>query len=324
MPVPVWAGPLPRLAVPMLAAARARVRRDRRGPSTRMVLFNPHPIQVQALRIARRFQRGFRPTKVAGKPVPPASIFSKINFDSVPAFVLSAEIGHSTEYGDLIDDLCQRGYLKKHLGYPKCVIPRMEYMGEDGTRVYVHDEDWGEIDVLPPNAKLFRRHLGGFSGRVTLQVPVPAGAMVKPSKPTGKAPKVKRRGGSAAQGFCYELLPEGFKLLDEVEGAPDGQALTIGEPKQKQPGWQRLVIARSDTGDDLARLDGKEYRLTGANDATFLEQLQGKHGEPVLGTTLETQCSERPARIYDRLPRAIQRIIDKPGRRTGKKGYRML
>jgi hypothetical protein len=190
--------------------------------------FKPHPIQVQALRIARRFQRGFRPTKIAGKPVAPASIFSGIKFDSVPAFVLSAEIGHLPGRDHLIDELCQRGYLRKHHGYPKCMYPRMEYVTEDGTRVYVHDEDWGEIDVLSPNSTRFRRHLGAFSGRVTLRVPLPAGANVKPSKPTGKAPKVKRRGGSAAQGVCYEILPDGFKLLDEIEGPCDGEALTGG------------------------------------------------------------------------------------------------
>jgi len=97
-----------------------------------------------------------------------------------------------------------------------------------------------------------------------------------------------------------------------------------GKRQGKQPAWQRLVIVKSDTGDDIARLDGKEHRLTGASDATFLELLQKQQGGPILSGTLERSCGGRPARIHARLPKAIQRIIDKPGQRTGKKGYRML
>jgi hypothetical protein len=93
---------------------------------------------------------------------------------------------------------------------------------------------------------------------------------------------------------------------------------------RRTAGVERLQIIRSDTGDDLARLDGEEYRLTGANDAVFLEELQKRKGKPILAQSLERACGERPSRIYGRLPRPIQRTIDKPGLRTGKKGYRML
>jgi hypothetical protein len=189
--------------------------------------FKPHPIQVQALRIAKRFQRGLRPTRVAGKPV--GEHFRGIKFCSVPAFVLSAEIGHVPDRDDLIDELCQRGYLVKHDGYPKCPYVPMEYETEDGARVFVHDEDWCQIDVLPHNAKFFRRHVGGFSGQISLRVPSPAGANVKPSKSTVKAPKARRRRDPAGQGDCYEIMPDGFKLLDELD---DPVTLTVARANQ--------------------------------------------------------------------------------------------
>jgi len=120
---------------------------------------------------------------------------------------------------------------------------------------------------------------------------------------------------------CYRLTEKGLVVVRaqaELAGEKNGKR------QGKQPAWQRLVIVKSDTGDDIARLDGKEHRLTGASDATFLELLQRQQGGPILSATLERSCDDRPARVYARLPKAIQRIIDKPGQRTGKKGYRML
>lgn len=168
------------------------------------MLFKPHPIQVQALRIAKRFQLGFRPMRVAGEPLAEAPILAKIKFDSVPAFVLSAEIGYSTEYSGLIEELCQRGYLAKHDAYPKCPYVPMEYVTEDGTRVYVHDEHWGQIDILPRDVKSFRRHVGGFSGVVRF------GGVAAPSRQ-------RRKSKIVGKGLSYELTPRGFHLLDQVE-----------------------------------------------------------------------------------------------------------
>ena len=128
--------------------------------------------------------------------------------------------------------------------------------------------------------------------------------------------------------WIHETRP---KVLDHVDhGSAVGEGKRNGgenggkKPKQRGPAWSQLEIIKSDTGNDLARLDGKDHRLTGANDASFLEVVKEKHGTPILAKNLESTCGERPARIYDRLPKAIQRIIDKPGRGTGKKGYRML
>lgn len=116
-----------------------------------------------------------------------------------------------------------------------------------------------------------------------------------------------------------------LRAVDELQDLVSSKSGTSGgKQKTTPPAWERLQIVKSNTGDDLACLDGIEYRLTGANDATLLEQLQMKHGEPILGATLEAQCNERPARIYGRLPKPLQSIIDKPGQRTGRKGYRML
>jgi hypothetical protein len=238
--------------------------------------FKPHPIQVQALRIGRRFQCGFRPTKIAGKPVPPASVLSAIKFDSVPAFALSAEIGHLPGGDGLIDELCQRGYLARSDGYPKCPSPPLEYVTEDGTRVHVHDENWCEIKVFPPNAKHFQHHIGGFEGRLTLPMALPVGAIVKPSKPIGKAPKVKRRGGSARQGTCYELLPEGFKLLDEVEGQCEDDTLTGGEAATPIEGTTSELAERLCCSDQTIRNYAKKpansfsgYRIAKIRDGRY-------------------------------------------------------
>ena len=52
------------------------------GPDgARAMSFQPHPAQVQALRTAKRFREGFRPTMVHGKPLPPTTIPGKIIFN---------------------------------------------------------------------------------------------------------------------------------------------------------------------------------------------------------------------------------------------------
>jgi len=115
------------------------------------------------------------------------------------------------------------------------------------------------------------------------------------------------------------------KVSAAGEQEPDAPAMNGESPaKAQEPGWKRLTIIKSNTGDDLARIDEKDHRLTGASDATFLDLLQKQQGGPILATTLDKECGDRCARIFARLPKPLQKIIDKPGRGTGKKGYRML
>ena len=119
--------------------------------------FQPHPAQVQALRTAKRFREGFRLTKNNGKLIPPTCILSGIKINQVPPQVLNAEIGHlctPSERTDLLDYLCNRGYLRREDGDPKCIWAPMEYQTEDGARVFVHDKNWSEIEVLRPDAIL--------------------------------------------------------------------------------------------------------------------------------------------------------------------------
>ena len=119
--------------------------------------FQPHPAQVQAHRTAKRFREGFRPTKINGKLLPPTSILGSLGSKEVPSQVLNAEIGHlctPSERTDLLDYLCNRGYLRREDGDPKCIWAPMEYQTEDGARVFVHDKNWSEIEVLRPDAIL--------------------------------------------------------------------------------------------------------------------------------------------------------------------------
>lgn len=142
------------------------------------------------------------------------------------------------------------------------------------------------------------------------------------------APILKREGFDTALLFrfteCSATTDELERQWQELKARLIDHAMTCAsvDPKLK-PAYERLAIQKSDTGDDIALLDGEPHRLTGANDATFIQILQQKQGVPILANTLESQCGERPARIYERLPKPIQDIIDKPGQRTGKKGYRM-
>lgn len=93
------------------------------------------------------------------------------------------------------------------------------------------------------------------------------------------------------------------------------------EVGQDEPAWTRLQIDKQPSGDDIARLDGAEYRLRGSC-ADFLELVQAKQGDSVLASTLSCQSGQRANRVFDCLPPELQAIIDKPGK--GGTGYRML
>jgi len=280
---------------------------------------------MQALRAAKRFREGLRPAKIKGEPLPPAAT-TRFTFSEIPSQVLDAEIGHLCGHEErfrVVEDLCNRGYFKKHDGYPICLWAPMEYRTEDGARIFVHDEHWSEIDVLRPENILpdgkaaVKTYLSGTQGHIVFNVTAAAGAPADKRTAPKRLPGPKRKTYKGGPGSCYELQPEGFRLLDQYDQG-------AGKQRRKPPAWERLQIVKSDTGDDIARLDGREHRLTGGNDAIFLERLQQKRGVSILGTTLETDIGERPSRIYERLPAPIRRIIDKPGQRTGKNGYRML
>lgn len=279
--------------------------------------FQLHPAQLQALRTARRFAGGVRVTEIGNK----TPIAYVVRFESVPMQVMQAEISHlcDGEYRELLEGLCNRGYLKQFHRYRRFVGAPFEYQSEGGDTITVRDRNWSLIQVwrtdssLPGGRKLMHFYTWGRSSK--------AQKMGKPAKP--------KRGSLFRPGASFKLEPEGFKLLDEVENASslkrgNRTGRDRGTQPDRQPGWNRLKIVKSNTGNDLAKLDGKEYRLTGDNDAKFLEILMEKAGAPILAQSLGHECGERSDRIYARLPRAIQRIIDKPGRGTGKKGYRML
>ncbi|MEK6675133.1 MAG: hypothetical protein AABZ47_05685 [Planctomycetota bacterium] len=122
-------------------------------------------------------------------------------------------------------------------------------------------------------------------------------------------------------GFAAELLRTLWQECPE-EAKEMGLPKPRGVTAEEKPAWARLVIHSSKGADDTAELDGKTFRLTGANDARFLETLQEQKGMTLSATSLGDAIDERPDRVYKRLKKSLQRIIEKPGK--GRKGYRML
>ena len=79
-----------------------------------------------------------------------------------------------------------------------------------------------------------------------------------------------------------------------------------------RPIGERLIL-RTAVGGDYAELDGERFSLSGENDLQFLSHLLEQDGAPLKAQTIEDSLRERPSRIYDRLPKQIQKIIHKPG-----------
>mgnify|MGYP001562712133 FL=1 len=203
--------------------------------------FQPHPAQVQALRTAKRFRKGFRPVKVNGEPLSSTSFLSHVGFKQIPSQILVAETGHLCTPGErayLLEDLCDRGYLKMEDGYPKCLWAPMEYQTEDGARIFVRDEHWSEIDVLRPDAVLpngkvrVRHYISGTQGRIEFKVKAAgagSGSGRKRTAPAGGSNRNRRR-DKGGPGSCYVLLPDGFRLLDQHDqGEQKGRASVRAE-----------------------------------------------------------------------------------------------
>lgn len=87
------------------------------------------------------------------------------------------------------------------------------------------------------------------------------------------------------------------------------------------PVWDRLRIVQNAQGDGVVWLDGKDYRVPSDAALKLLKALQDRKGDAVLGRILGDTIDDRPDHVWDKLPKPLQRIIEKPGR--GRKGYRL-
>ena len=110
--------------------------------------------------------------------------------------------------------------------------------------------------------------------------------------------------------------PSGWELADSADHRRNPEV----DPPTPTGAWERLKIIEQRSGNDLAILDGEEYRLrSGAAD--FLIALQEAKGQMVLADTLTKTFGKRVDRISQSLPDGLKPIIDAPGK-TGQ-GYRM-
>ena len=122
----------------------------------------------------------------------------------------------------------------------------------------------------------------------------------------------------------------GYALPDGQGGdSPSGRELADSADHRRTPevdpptltgAWKRLEIIEQRSGNDLAILDGQEYRLP-SKAADLLIALQEAKGQMVLADTLTKTCGKRADHIYRSLPDELKPIIDAPGK-TGQ-GYRM-
>jgi len=110
-------------------------------------------------------------------------------------------------------------------------------------------------------------------------------------------------------GDLQNLSVPSIMTMLEQRGTPPPAAPS----PQSSPAWKRLNVRETRSG-DTADLDGKTYRLRGGRDAAFLKALQEAEGGPRKANDLESVLCERPSRIYKRLAKELQEIIDKPGR----------
>ncbi|MCO6437274.1 MAG: hypothetical protein J5J06_09335 [Phycisphaerae bacterium] len=281
--------------------------------------FQPHPAQLQALRTAKRFKEGIHPTKIGSE----IGLGCVIRFETVPSQVMQAEIGHLCASGgsrELLQDLCNRGYLRKYDRYREFTGAPIEYQTEDGASVLVHDSNWTQIEVrrpgaIAPDGQQFVRHYAWAPGSGAKKAQSPS--------------KQKRANGTRA-GCSFQLLPDGYKLLDEMDArtALEDSNRNRGENRPKNskprgPAWARLELRRSSDGSDHhAQLDGKIIRIRGEAAFRLLDVLQEKRGERVKAGVLQIEIRQRPDRVLNRLDKRLQRIIDRP--KKGGVGYAML
>ena len=126
------------------------------------------------------------------------------------------------------------------------------------------------------------------------------------------------------EGLTAKLLADLWHLYPiEAQEAklPTPTEKPTGEVATTKPAWKRLKIITQTGGDDIAELDGKQYRLK-SKQADFLRALQEAEGNMVLAQTLKDTLHKRADHVYSTLHGDLKRIIDAPGKDGT--GYRML
>lgn len=110
----------------------------------------------------------------------------------------------------------------------------------------------------------------------------------------------------------------------QASGTGDSQNVgggATGDRQPKSPRTRKKRRARIRVAKDncSVTVDGKVYRLNSNTYGLFIRLLLKNRGQSLKATSIEEETHRRCDRIYAKLPKAIQKLIDKPGR--GHTGY---
>lgn len=113
------------------------------------------------------------------------------------------------------------------------------------------------------------------------------------------------------------------RLASSADDSADARRLELPDRTEQKDtaAWKRLRIRCEKSGNNIAHLDGREYRMTEGG-TLFLKALKEARGRMVKAKTLSDSCGDRADRIHGKLPPELQSIIDPPGK--GRQGYGML
>jgi len=318
----------------MVAMARARSCRDRRGPSTRAMPMNsrtdnegqmqtdrPSSFPLWFLQNIRRYQ--VYPGVVVDRPLGRGGSTWALYFGDkpgVPNAIMHADnfsTGVGNSWGRWIDEFRHRGlivvteaslqeslHLLRNLAVDDWPV---QYQTADGRRVTIERK----ASIPRPPSLL---------GTPRLEFTAEGRADTLPLLIDYPNPH-------------FLLTPKGFDWLDRAvasarersasnEGKTTDLSSVGGKKKTKRPAWERLTLHRSSDGSDhTADLDGKRIRVRGNAAFKMLDVLQKEKGERVKASTLQDKINQRPDRVLKLLDKRLQRIIDPP--KKGSVGYAM-
>lgn len=119
-----------------------------------------------------------------------------------------------------------------------------------------------------------------------------------------------------------ELVGLDAAELGRVAADVDGAIDVAAAGTQADSTRQVVKPTTIKVSEDIVKVNGKPFRLRGGNDSKLLRLLLKKRGKAVKADIIERTIGERPARIFERLPKPVQELIQKPGR--GQTGYILL
>ncbi len=323
-----------RQAVPTAAAARARGRRDRPGPSTRAMPKHNSPRRRsnRATALSRRARRtlfalqGFAwaIAEWAKQFTSPDGTLRFADPDARRALecrlTIIAVLAH--KHWALLDEIERLAVETLFtltlgpLGRDVWFNQRRRLAGIGGAPVLLRAHALSRYPKAAESLHLALRTLSanGFNGKLDKDTKTQRQILRTLDKTAATLDAEYRKASDPHRDLTYEDLYH--ELGEKVD-----RAMKAAQLAADKPAWARLTVECQNQGNDLATLDGKAYRLqSGA--AQFLKELQSAKGKPVLAATLTKNCGRRADRIHHALDSALKSIIDSPGKRG--QGYRML